>query len=355
MLNRVRGLLRARPVAAVGASLALHLVLLGVALVARVPRATYVPRPGEAVFVELPQLPEPAPAGNPADRSRGGRTPEPPAPARPAPEPPQAVVKVPPPLSPRVPERPAVVASRAPEPPPPAVPPAPPRETPPAAELRREPPAPETPAAPEPSEAVATVPAPAPREPAKPGPPKPEDSSPPGAERAPSIAPGPERALPPQVAALPPVGEAPVDVRSALRRGAGGSASGTSEGRGGIEGEPIPLDSRDPRHSDYLERVRRRIKAHWGYPCVDDPRSRDCQYKSAQLVVEFGIAKDGRVPFVTVVRSSGWAIYDDYAVNAIKLASPFPPVPDSLSRRGIPILATFNYILDTSLTNLLLR
>jgi len=63
--------------------------------------------------------------------------------------------------------------------------------------------------------------------------------------------------------------------------------------------------------------------------------------------------QDGKVPFVNVLRSSGWAIYDDYAVNAIKLASPFPPVPDTISRKGIPVLARFNYMVDTSLTNFL--
>ena len=74
---------------------------------------------------------------------------------------------------------------------------------------------------------------------------------------------------------------------------------------------------------------------------------------TTQLIVEFGIAKDGRVPFVEVRRSSGYPIYDDYAVNAIKFASPFPPVPDSISRTGFPINATFRYVVESSLTNLL--
>jgi len=138
-------------------------------------------------------------------------------------------------------------------------------------------------------------------------------------------------------------------MRSALRRGAGGRG----EGRGGIEGEPIPLDSPDPKYNDYLEQVRRKIKANWGFPCVPDEDRRRCEYKTTQLVVEFGIAKDGRVPFVVVRNSSGFPIYDDYAVNAIKFSSPFPPVPDSISRTGFPINATFRYVVESSLTNLL--
>jgi TonB family protein len=147
-------------------------------------------------------------------------------------------------------------------------------------------------------------------------------------------------------------GQAPIDIRAALRPG-GGAGGGRGGGRAGIEGEPIPLDSTNPRYSDYLDRVRRMIKEKWGYPCVRNTNTRDCEYKTAQLVIEFGIAKDGRVPFVNVLRSSGFAIYDEYAVNAVKFASPFPPVPDSLSRTGFPIHATFNYIVDSGLTNLL--
>jgi TonB family protein len=75
--------------------------------------------------------------------------------------------------------------------------------------------------------------------------------------------------------------------------------------------------------------------------------------------VEFGILKDGRLQFVDVVQSSGLPIYDDYAVNAIKLGSPFPVVPPQMlvsmrrGRTGIAITARFNYVVDTSLTNLL--
>jgi len=47
-------------------------------------------------------------------------------------------------------------------------------------------------------------------------------------------------------------------------------------------------------------------------------------------VIVFGILKDGRVPMLEVSQQSGYDVYDDYAVNAIKLASPFPPVPASL-------------------------
>jgi TonB family protein len=148
------------------------------------------------------------------------------------------------------------------------------------------------------------------------------------------------------------------------RRGGGGGtglggAGGSGGGRGGILGEPIPLDTKDPEFSDYLERVRQLIKRNWGYPCVKNLDTRECEYKSARLVVDFGILRQGPVQFVEVRAPSGWSIYDDYAVNAIKLASPFPPVPPGLMARmergstGIPIRVNFTYMLETGITNTL--
>jgi len=144
-------------------------------------------------------------------------------------------------------------------------------------------------------------------------------------------------------------------VRAALRRGAGGHG----QGRGGIEGDPIPLDSEDSRYSDYLEQVRRRIKEKWGFPCVRRPGTGECQGHTTSLDVQFGILKDGSLQFVDVLRSADYEIYDEYALNAIRLAQPFPPVPPALMaamRRGsagLAIRARFIYVAETSLTNLL--
>ena len=64
-------------------------------------------------------------------------------------------------------------------------------------------------------------------------------------------------------------------------------------------------------------------------------------------------AKDGQLRFIDLRRSSGVTVLDDYAVNAVKLASPFPPIPDAMSRTGIPVVAVFNYIIEGSLYNVL--
>jgi TonB family protein len=145
------------------------------------------------------------------------------------------------------------------------------------------------------------------------------------------------------------------DSRTALRRGAGGSGL---QARGGIEGDPIALDSTNPSYNDYLEQLRRRIQEKWVYPCVKSGQS--CEYREATLEIEFGILKDGRLQFIEVVRRSDYDTYDESAKIAIQLASPFPPLPPTMmsaakpGSTGVPIRARFVYlIVKSSLTNLL--
>lgn len=316
MLAALRRHLWKRPVVGALASLAIHLLLVLALVFVKGPSSSVLVKRGEPLFVELPNLDEPAPQGNPA-----AKTPGPP----PTPTPPAPVVKSAP--APKSAPRPTVTAPKpAPEPAPRVASPAPPLAAPslPKAENATEP---------SPTKDTARAQRESPPAEAT----RPQPSAPSGERTA--MAPSPREPAP--------------DIRSALRRGSGGGAGGRDAGRGGIEGEPVGLDSKDPKYSDYLDRVRRMIKEKWSYPCVKNPATLECEYKSGQLVIEFGIAKDGHVPFVLVRRSSGFIVMDDYAVNAVKLASPFPAVPDIVSRTGFPILATFNYVVDTSLVNVL--
>ena len=212
-------------------------------------------------------------------------------------------------------------------------------------------PAPPTPEPPAADGLQASTPPSKPAEPVVNEPVRPPEAQP--REAAPATPP------PPQVAAVPPSPPL-IDSRSALRRGGPAGAGGAGEGWAGIEGEPIPLDSADPKYNDYLDRVRRMIKEKWGYPCIKDVSTGHCDYKSARLKIVFGILRDGRVPTLAVTLESGYPIYDDYAANAIRLAQPFPPVPASLlaaaksGSTGVKIEAAFQYVLvESSLTNIL--
>ncbi|HEV8615622.1 MAG TPA: TonB family protein [Methylomirabilota bacterium] len=325
-------------------SLLLHGLVLGLLIGVRpLDMHKMTAKRGEPLMIDLPPAEEKAVAGMPGAPTPPP-TPPPPPKAVPEPPAPKAVAKAPP-----------APKTEAPRPAPPAARPAPaPEQVAVPTARSAEPSAPAAPSdsapAPAPTPAPTPTPAPAPRIAETPLPPSSGASS----EARQTPTPSPRDSGERQVASVPPQPQGTVfvpDLR-ALRRGTGG-AGGGGQGRAGIEGEPIPLDSTNPKYSDYLDQVRRRIKAKWNFPCVKDETTRQCDYKTTDLLVEFGIAKDGHVPFVNVLRSSGYPIYDDYAVNAIKLAMPFPPIPDAFSKTGVPIHATFSYIVESSLTNLL--
>jgi TonB family protein len=337
-------------IAGIAASILVHGLLAWVVLWGLMgsPEPRWTPRKGDTIIVELPESTEPARAGTPSPPAPAVARPEP-APSPTPAAPPSAPVR---PAPPRPEERRVATAPRPVEPPPAVRPPEPaprppePVRAPEPAQRAPEPPPAVAESAPSPAERVAAAgPPPAAPRPAEPM------SPPAGAStEAPS---GPDR----QVASLPPGRPAPSlgDVRAALRQGAGGRG----QGRGGIEGDPIPLDSADARYSEYLEQIRRRIKAKWGFPCVRNAATRECDHHTTSLDVQFGILRDGRVQFVEVVRPASHAIYDDYALNAIKLASPFPPVPPAImatlrpGSAGMPLSVRFSYVVESSLTNLL--
>ena len=211
------------------------------------------------------------------------------------------------------------------------------------------PPAPESPSARAQEPAPAPVPQARSPEPESPGPQpqKAEPARPEGTATA-------SRSEPPSDSA----GQALARTRSGLdlpaamlRRPGGGG--GLQDGRGGVEGEPVPLDTPDPKYQDYFQEVRQKIKANWGYPREAAERN-----IGGDLLIVFHITKDGHVSFLELKRPSGVTVLDDYAMNAVRLAQPFPPVPDNLlAKFALPIALTFVYrVVDaSSLINQIIR
>ncbi len=287
-------------VLAIVTSVIFHLLLLGPLFVfpGLLLPPTYVKR-GEPLLVDIaPERPEEkAPLGNPS------RPVEPPPAPRPTPK----------------------------------VAPAPPRAEAPRAPAPR--PAPAAPAAP-PSRAVAKVEPPAPDAMVKTPEPRPAEPEKPPSEPAPAGSAPPSPAAQPQVAvARPPA--------SIWRQPGGGLQGG---GRGGVEGEAIPLDTPEPKYQDYFNKVRERIKSKWVYPRPAGERGIE-----GELLIEFHIAKDGRLAFIELRHSSGTAILDDAALTAVKLAQPFPPVPDDIAKQTLAINGQFRYQIVSGFVNQFLR
>ena len=278
-------------------------ILIGVGLIVggNMEQRKLIAKRGETILVDIaPDKPkESAPLGNPS-RPVGPNAPE---------LPPQAAPPTPP------------APKAAPAPPTPAVPPAPmaPRvsETPMAAPKA-------APPAPDPDQAQTEKAAP------QPPPAQPQPTAPAADQRVASVPPQPS----------PPA--------AMFRRGGGGGLKG---GRGGIEGDPIALNTPDPKYQDYFRQIRERIQNNWIYPYEASSRG-----IGGELQIDFGIAKSGELQFIEKRRTSGVELLDDYAMRAVQLASPFPPVPDAISKGGLPINGTFKYLIqDSGLINKFLR
>jgi protein TonB len=229
-------------------------------------------------------------------------------------------------------------------------------------EVRDRPPSPPArPAAPPPRAAEAprapaprpTLPAPAPPQAVAKADPTPEPmvKTPEPRPAAPDTPPSQTAPSQPAVSAPPAAPQVavarPLD---SMRRQPGGGGGLTGGGRGGVEGEPIPLDTPEPKYQDYFNKIRERIKANWIYPRQAGDRGIE-----GELLIEFHIAKDGRLSYIELRHSSGTTILDDAALTAVKLAQPFPPVPDAIAKQTLAINGQFKYQIVSGLVNQFLR
>lgn len=110
--------------------------------------------------------------------------------------------------------------------------------------------------------------------------------------------------------------------------GSGGGNPGGGGGRPGIDA------IREPDFGPYMRELQRRIKMNW-----DPPKGNE----SKRVVLLFKIAKDGRLLSCSVFKSSGLQNADAAALNAVKLAAPFRPLPPEFKGQSIDIQFTFDY------------
>jgi protein TonB len=65
-----------------------------------------------------------------------------------------------------------------------------------------------------------------------------------------------------------------------------------------------------------------------------------------RLLLEFSVAKDGRVESVQVKQPSGHSALDTASLLAVRLAAPFPPIPPQIGKERLAISAVFNWVFD---------
>ena len=87
----------------------------------------------------------------------------------------------------------------------------------------------------------------------------------------------------------------------------------------------------------YLDQVESRIMAVWQLPKKVDGRN---------VIMRMHLERSGRVSNVRVEESSGDKEFDDSAVEAVRRAIPFPPVPESAE----VIVGDLHMVLDPTLS-----
>jgi len=105
-------------------------------------------------------------------------------------------------------------------------------------------------------------------------------------------------------------------------------------------GDRIDLNTSEYRYIGYFTAMRKAIELVWSYPPEASRRG-----MQGEVALEFAIAKDGRTSHIRVLKSSGYEILDRAIIDAIRLASPFAPLPAGFGKNKLVITGSFRYIL----------
>ena len=110
-------------------------------------------------------------------------------------------------------------------------------------------------------------------------------------------------------------------------------------GEGSGREATVALESRSHEYAAYLEEVKRRVEREWRYPLLAQERG-----LAGKLVIEFAIRRDGGLTRLHLADSSGVSILDDAALDAIRRAAPYSPLPDAMDLDRLNIVASFEYL-----------
>jgi protein TonB len=102
--------------------------------------------------------------------------------------------------------------------------------------------------------------------------------------------------------------------------------------------DAISINTDDLRYLTYMLGLKRRIEFIWQYP----PAAVAAGIQG-ELLLSFTIRQDGQLADVALVRSSGHRILDDEAIQAVRSASPYAPLPESWHQDRITITGSFIY------------
>lgn len=108
------------------------------------------------------------------------------------------------------------------------------------------------------------------------------------------------------------------------------------------EGDRIDLNTTDYRYIGYFTSLRKAFELVWSYP------SQAVRLGLEGVVrIDFAISKDGSLKYAKITSTSGHEILDLAAVEALKAASPYAPLPSELNKEHLVISGSFRYVLGS--------
>ncbi len=128
-------------------------------------------------------------------------------------------------------------------------------------------------------------------------------------------------------------GTAPFGAAGGSRSGSGSTGAGTGTGTGGGSSGGLKGAS-NLDFNRYLEQLERRVKSVWKYP--------EEVAGVQEVAVRFSLDRAGKLIQAQVLDSSDTRI-NTSAIEAMKRASPFPPIPESLAKElaNEPLIVRF--------------
>lgn len=100
----------------------------------------------------------------------------------------------------------------------------------------------------------------------------------------------------------------------------------------------ITFDTNEFRYTGYMSRLKEKIEGIWKYPPEAAARG-----IYGDLKIKFTIKKDGRLGSIELERTSGHTDLDEAAMQALRDAEPFWPLPDEWGRDAMTIDGHFVY------------
>lgn len=86
-------------------------------------------------------------------------------------------------------------------------------------------------------------------------------------------------------------------------------------------------ETKDPIYAGYVEEWRRRVEIIGNLYYPQDLALKDV---SGDLLLDAAIDKEGKIKSIRILRTSGNSALDNAAINIVKLASPFSPLPQEI-------------------------